>query len=1384
MHTLYFLIYLQDLLMKKGLIAILLFFTFHLPLFTQNVGINTTTPLSTLDVKGSLSIGSSYGGTIAAPTNGAIIQGSVGIGISSPSTLLHIAEGNILATGTFGSSTSLEVSGIGTRLFFYPRKAAFRAGYVTGTNWDDANIGNYSLAMGYNPIASGNQSMALGTQVSATNGNATAIGTNTTASAGASTAIGYNANASATQSMSFGNYTTASGTQAMALGIGTTAASYTETAIGTYNTTYTPLNSGSWNTADRLLTIGNGASSAAKSDALVVLKSGNIGIGTSSPTNKLEVSGTTKTTNFQMTNGASNNYILKTDDNGNASWVNPSTLSLATDNLGNHTATQNINLGSNYLSNDGTSKGVQVGSLGEVTINGTSADLLNIGNSTNVQSVLAFKTTTQNWEVGTGNGFGTAFTITDVTNDEEPFVINANSDGRLLTLNGSNVGIGTSSPSYKLHVVGNTNIEAGRLTFTHTGESVFIGHDAGTNDDLSDNQNVYVGEGAGSQNVTGTLNTFVGSNAGLLTTSSRNVAVGQAAMEANTTGSFNTALGRFALGQNTTGGNNVAVGESAGENATGSSNTFIGQASGLNATGSNSVFIGVNAGANETQSNKLYIANSDTGTPLIYGDFDDNKVIINENLETKNLKITNGATNGYILQSDASGNATWINPTTLSTGSSQWTTSGSNIYKNNTANVGIGVTSPTELLHVSEGNFINSGTFNTSATLTVNGAGTRSFFYPRKAAFRAGTTTGTQFDHANIGNYSFGTGYNAQATAAYSNSLGFNNVASGSYATAIGNGSMASGTGALAIGLATTASGIWATAFGSNTTASGAYASANNVNTTAKAYAETVFGQYNTTYTPLSTTTWNTADRLFTIGNGTAAASTSDALTVLKSGNVGIGTSVPSNKLEISGTTSTTNLKLTSGATNGYVLQSDASGNGTWVAPTSLTAATQTAMKDADANTKIEVEQSSNDDKVHFTLGGKEYFTMNKGTLEFNNTGAAIYIGNAAGLTDTYTANTYNIGIGANALQKATSVADLSNTAIGIKAIQNLTTGSGNVAIGNDAMRYGNGDFNTAVGNYAGNAINSAGSGSQNVSIGNSAGAVVSGSNNTFLGTGAGANTTAGSNNVYLGLGTGENVYTGGSNVFIGYQAGASAGSAASNKLYIENSNSTSPLIYGDFTNDYVNINGKLGVGTATPSNYLDIQASGSATASVQSSTSTAYLKVVSPSANEAAYNFSTYSSGSALSRWQFGKSSTSESGSDAGSDFFINRYSDAGVYNGQPLSISRANGTVTVGNAGASATANTLKVNGSVSVPTTVQTGSFTLDGNDYCAIFTGSSGTFTLPTASTCSGRIYLIVNQGTVALTTSTYRTGSATTVTSVAIGASVQVISDGSEWRKIN
>jgi hypothetical protein len=117
---------------------------------------------------------------------------------------LH-TNGALLAGGDYDGGQTYEgyspipAEGSGTRLMWYPGKAALRAGYVNGTQWDDANIGLYSNAMGYNVRASGDYTFASGNTTVAAQTGSTAMGQYCTASGAASVALGNYAHTNARQ---------------------------------------------------------------------------------------------------------------------------------------------------------------------------------------------------------------------------------------------------------------------------------------------------------------------------------------------------------------------------------------------------------------------------------------------------------------------------------------------------------------------------------------------------------------------------------------------------------------------------------------------------------------------------------------------------------------------------------------------------------------------------------------------------------------------------------------------------------------------------------------------------------------------------------------------------------------------------------------------------------------------------------------------------------------------------------------------------------------------------------------------------------------------------------------------------------------------------------
>lgn len=92
-----------------------------------------------------------------------------------------------------------------------------------------------------------------------------------------------------------------------------------------------------------------------------------IGTGTTAPTNALEVNGTTVSTNLKISGLASSTEKVLTV--GTGGLVSSTDVSTFADNMGNHTATQNINLdGNKIVGSSASTNGLFVGTNGNVRI--------------------------------------------------------------------------------------------------------------------------------------------------------------------------------------------------------------------------------------------------------------------------------------------------------------------------------------------------------------------------------------------------------------------------------------------------------------------------------------------------------------------------------------------------------------------------------------------------------------------------------------------------------------------------------------------------------------------------------------------------------------------------------------------------------------------------------------------------------------------------------------------------------------------------------------------------------------------------------------------------------------------------------------------------------
>lgn len=192
------------------------------------------------------------------------------------------------------------------------------------------------------------------------------------------------------------------------------------------------------------------------------------------------------------------------------------------------------------------------------------------------------------------------------------------------TFIGANAGYKNTTGMYNTAV----GVNAGKDN-TAGERNTAVGVNAGPSNTASDN--TFIGLEAGYLNSSGEKNTFVGSGARRAnSTSVGNTFLGYGSGYSTTNGvGVNTFLGCNAGHENVSGLKNVYVGTASGYNSTGSGNVFLGYGAGNYSPGSYNVFLGSEAGSNESGSNKLYIANSDTSTPLIWGDFSAGEVKIN-----------------------------------------------------------------------------------------------------------------------------------------------------------------------------------------------------------------------------------------------------------------------------------------------------------------------------------------------------------------------------------------------------------------------------------------------------------------------------------------------------------------------------------------------------------------------------------------------------------------------------------------------------------------------------------------------------------------------------------------------------------------------------------
>jgi len=211
--------------------------------------------------------------------------------------------------------------------------------------------------------------------------------------------------------------------------------------------------------------------------SVVITDAGDVGIGTTAPTQKLEVSGGVKASSFEG-NGANLSDVLHEllDDPSPQLGGNLDVLSSKiTTSVNSGDVTVEGGNGTNAIGGDltlvsgGTSVWAGSGSVSKAILKGGTADGLGSGASIEAQGAVSAGSGSTNvsggnltLKGGIGNGSGA----------DGGIVLQTDNISRMTLTSAGDVGIGTSAPNEKLDVNGNANVN-GSLTMTTANVSVF-----------------------------------------------------------------------------------------------------------------------------------------------------------------------------------------------------------------------------------------------------------------------------------------------------------------------------------------------------------------------------------------------------------------------------------------------------------------------------------------------------------------------------------------------------------------------------------------------------------------------------------------------------------------------------------------------------------------------------------------------------------------------------------------------------------------------------------------------------------------------------------------------------------------------------------------------